>query len=172
MNRVKLIYLSNLMLFVQFILVGGSGLIMYFNHQAGGAIMRWIHDQIGILMLVFFVAHIILNWRWIVATTKRLFKKGMNLKEKTKFRYLVDLALFVQFLLVGGTGLIMYFYHHAGGSMLRLIHDKVGILMLVFFVVHMVLNWRWIASTTNKLFKRRTETKESGIVGKDHVTIN
>jgi hypothetical protein len=123
-------------------------------------------------MLVFVIAHIILNWRWIVTTTKKLFKKGMDLKEETKVRYLVDLALFVQFLLVGGTGLIMYFYHHAGSPMLRLVHDKVGILIFVFFLAHMVLNWRWIAGTTNKLLKRRTKTKESEIVGKDHVTIN
>lgn len=168
MNRVELIYLSNLILFIQFILVGGSGLIMYFDHRSGGAIMRLIHDQIGMLMLVFFVAHIILNWRWIVGTTTKLLKKGMKINEKTKFRYLLDIALFVQFLLVGGTGLIMYFYHHAGGPMVSLIHDKVGILMLVFFVAHMVLNWKWIVGTTNKLLNRNKEIKESEVVGKDY----
>ena len=33
MNRVKLNYLVDLALFVQFVLVGYSGLIMYFNHR-------------------------------------------------------------------------------------------------------------------------------------------
>lgn len=74
--------------------------------------------------------------------------------KKLKILYLVDLALFVQFVLVGGTGLIMYFYHNIGGPILRLIHDKIGILMLVFFFAHFVLNWKWIAGTTKKLCKR------------------
>lgn len=172
MSRVKLVYLTNLILFVQFILVGGSGLIMYFNHRAGGVIMRLIHDQIGVLMLVFFVAHIILNWRWIVGTTKKLLKKGMKIKENIKLKYLVDLALFVQFLLVGGTGLIMYFYHHAGGSMVSLIHDKVGILILVFFVAHMALNWKWIVGTTNNFLKRNKEKNEIKVEGEDYTIIN
>lgn len=72
MKRIKLIYIVDLGLFIQFLLVGGSGLIMYLNHQAGSPLLRLIHDKIGILMLVFFVAHIVLNWRWIVSTTKKL----------------------------------------------------------------------------------------------------
>ena len=168
MNRIKLISIVDLAFFVQFLLVGGSGLIMYFNHQAGGHLLRFIHDQIGVLMLVFFVAHMVLNLRWVVATTKKFSKKGKKIKEN----YIMDLALFVQFVLVGGTGLIMYFYHHAGGPIMSLIHDKIGLLMLAFFVVHIVLNWKWIASTTKKFYIRRKEIKENEIVGKDNVPTN
>jgi hypothetical protein len=81
MKNLKLIYLMNLALFVQFLLVGGSGLLMYFHYQVGGYLLRFIHDQVGILMLVFFVAHIVLNWRWIVGTTEKLFIKGKKMKE-------------------------------------------------------------------------------------------
>jgi hypothetical protein len=82
MRRVNLNYIIDMALFVQFLLVGGSGLIMYFNHQAGGHLLRFVHDQIGILMLVFFVAHIILNWSWIVSTTIKLCKREKELEEK------------------------------------------------------------------------------------------
>ncbi|MHB8102713.1 MAG: DUF4405 domain-containing protein [Methanosarcina sp.] len=92
--------------------------------------------------------------------------------KRVKLIYIVDLALFVQFLLVGGSGLIMYFNHQAGGLLLRLIHDKIGILMLVFFVAHIVLNWRWIVGTTKKLFKRGNEIKENEIIDKHYVPIN
>jgi hypothetical protein len=88
--------------------------------------------------------------------------------KRIKLFYLVDLALFVQFVLVGGSGLIMYFNHHAGGHILKLIHDKVGILMLVFFIAHIVLNWRWIAGTTKKFCKTGKEIKENEIVDKDY----
>jgi cytochrome b len=155
MKRIKLSHMVDLVLFVQLLLVGGTGLIMYFYPQAAGHSLRFIHDQIGLLMLVFFAIHMALNWKWIVATTTKFGKKGKKIKEN----YLVDLALFIQFLLVGGSGLIMYFYHHAGGSMLRLIHDQIGVLMVVFFVVHVALHWKWIGFTTKKLFLKEKEFK-------------
>jgi hypothetical protein len=92
--------------------------------------------------------------------------------KRVKLIYIVDLALFVQFLLVGGSGLIMYFYHHAGSPLLRLIHDKIGILMLVFFVVHIVLNWEWIVGTTKKLCKKGKEIEEIEIIDKDYFPTN
>jgi hypothetical protein len=92
--------------------------------------------------------------------------------KRVKLIYIIDLALFVQFLLVGGSGLIMYFNHQAGGHLLRLIHDKIGILMLVFFVAHIVLNWRWIVNTTKKLCKREKEIKENETIDKPYVPIN
>ncbi|MGB9927438.1 MAG: hypothetical protein ACPK85_03405 [Methanosarcina sp.] len=52
----------------------------------------------------------------------------------------------------------MYLFHHAGGPLLRLIHDKVGILMLIFFVAHIVLNWRWIVNATKKYFMKKVDT--------------
>jgi hypothetical protein len=66
----------------------------------------------------------------------------------------------------------MYFYRHAGGSLLRLIHDKIGILMLVFFVVHIVLNWEWIVCTTKKLCKKGKEIEEIEIIDKDYFPTN
>jgi hypothetical protein len=78
MSKLKIIYLVNIMLFIQFILVGGSGLIMYFFHHAGGPLMRLIHDKIGVLMLVFFAAHLILNWKWIMNSTKKFLTKNAD----------------------------------------------------------------------------------------------
>lgn len=89
-----------------------------------------------------------------------------------KLIYLVDVAFFVQFLLVGGSGLLMYFNYQVGGYLLREIHDQVGVLMLVFLVAHMVLKWRWIVGTTEKLFINRNKIKENEINSKGHVSIN
>jgi len=79
---------------------------------------------------------------------------------RLKIIYLVDLALFIQFILVGGSGLIMYFFHHAGGPLLSLVHDKIGVLMLIFFAAHVILNWRWIVNSTKKFL---TKNADSGI---------
>jgi len=81
MDRVKPIHLVDLALIIQFFLVGGSGLIMYFNHNAAGPLLRSIHDKAGILILVFFAAHIILNWRWILFTARKFYRRGQEVKE-------------------------------------------------------------------------------------------
>ncbi len=92
--------------------------------------------------------------------------------KRMKLKYLVDLAFFVQFVLVGGSGLIMYFNHHAGGPLLRFIHDKVGILMLVFFVAHIALNWRWIVFTTRKFCRRGKKVKEGEVIEANYIPID
>ena len=90
--------------------------------------------------------------------------------KKLKLNYLVDLAFFVQFALVGYSGLIMYFNHRAAAPILRLIHDKVGILMLVFFVVHIALHWRRIVFTTKNLFRR--EMKEGEVIEANYMPVD
>jgi hypothetical protein len=92
--------------------------------------------------------------------------------KRIKLNYLVDLALFVQFVLVGYSGLVMYFNHHAAGPILRLIHDKVGILMLVFFVAHVTLHWRWIVFTTKNLFRREKEMKEGEVIEANYMPVD
>ncbi len=92
--------------------------------------------------------------------------------KRAKFNYLVDLALFIQFSLVGYSGFIMYFDHRAAGPILRLIHDKVGILMLVFFVVHIALHWRWIVFTTKNLFRRERQMKEGEVIEANYMSVD
>ncbi|WP_011307948.1 DUF4405 domain-containing protein [Methanosarcina barkeri] len=174
MKKTKLNYLVDLAFFVQFVLVGYSGLIMYFNRHSAGPILRLIHDKVGILMLLFFVVHIALHWKWILLTTKSCFRKVKQSKKtrKVKLNYFVDLALFIQFALVGYSGFIMYFNHHAAGQILRLIHDKIGILMLFFFVAHIALHWRWIVFTTKNLFGRQREMKEGEIIEANYMPVD
>lgn len=91
---------------------------------------------------------------------------------KVKFNYLVDLAFFIQFALVGYSGLVMYFNRHAAGPILRLIHDKVGILMLLFFVVHIALHWRWIVFVTKNLFRRQREMKKGEVIEANYMPVD
>ena len=38
-----------------------------------------LHDWSGIAMAVLVIVHLIMNWDWIIATTKNIFKKQENL---------------------------------------------------------------------------------------------
>lgn len=174
MKKTKLNYFIDLLFFVQFILVGYSGLVMFFNHSAAGPILRLIHDKIGILMLVFFVVHVALHWKWIVLTKKNLFSNKRDIIDgrKTKINYFVDLVFFIQFALVGYSGLVMYFNHHGAGSILTFIHEKIGILMLAFFVIHIMLHWRWIVFTTKNLLRSDKQIKKDEIIEANYMPVD
>ena len=81
MNRLKLIHLVYFALIIQFILVGYSDLILYFNHDAAGSLLRLIHDEAIILIIVFFAAHTMLNWNWIVFTARKFYRRGKEVKQ-------------------------------------------------------------------------------------------
>lgn len=81
MKRLKLNYFVDFALFVQFVLVGYSGILLLFNGHGVSQLWKIIHEQLGILMLVFFVAHVVLHWRWIVYTTKNFFRRDREMKE-------------------------------------------------------------------------------------------
>jgi hypothetical protein len=172
MNKTKLNYFIDLIFFIQFLLVGYSGIVMYFNRHDASQILRLIHDKIGILMLVFFVIHIALHWKWVVLTTKSLFSKRETITGRRKLNYLVDLIFFVQFVLVGYSGLVMYFNHHGAGFILNFIHDKIGILMLVFFVIHIALHWKWIVLTTKNLLRRDKQVEENEIIEANYMPVD
>lgn len=81
MKRAKLILLVDLILLVQFILVGCSGLIIYLNNGAASPLFRLIHDTAGNLTLILFAAHILLNWRWILFTLRKFYGRRKEVKE-------------------------------------------------------------------------------------------
>jgi hypothetical protein len=80
MKRIKLNYIVDLALFAQFVLVGYSGLLLFIDGRGTPHLWKLIHEQLGILMLIFFIAHITLHWRWIVCTTKNFFRKETEMK--------------------------------------------------------------------------------------------
>ena len=52
--------------------------------DAGWGLLRTIHDWSGLAMAILVLVHLILNWGWIIETTKEYFKKKENLKEIPK----------------------------------------------------------------------------------------
>ncbi len=92
--------------------------------------------------------------------------------KRLKLNYLVDSALFIQFVLVGYSGVVMYFDHHAAGPILRLIHDKVGLLMVVFFIIHIALHWRWIVFATKNVFRREKEMKAGEVIEANYMPVD
>jgi len=83
---------------------------------------------------------------------------------KAKLNYIIDLFVFVSFLITGVTGIILKiaFKRRRSGqseflgiikSNWEFVHDWIGILMIFLVIIHIVLHWNWIVAMTRGLFK-------------------
>jgi hypothetical protein len=91
---------------------------------------------------------------------------------RTKINYFVDLAFLIQFVLVGYSGLLLLIDGHGVSHFWRLIHEKIGILILVFFIVHFALHWGWMVLNTKKCFSRSKEVKADEIIEAKYTDVN
>lgn len=84
MNIIKLKFLVDILMFIDFLLVAISGFVLKFVYPAGGRNgqigvlflfdkFTWleIHDVTTILLVIFLIVHLILNWAWIKAMFRR-----------------------------------------------------------------------------------------------------
>jgi len=87
---------------------------------------------------------------------------------KNTWKYIIDVGLLLSGLLVIITGIIKFRslwrllgidinYEVMNMTAYRVIHDWSGIVMTVFVIVHLILNWDWIVATTKDYFKRHEE---------------
>ena len=75
---------------------------------------------------------------------------------RNQIRYVVDVFMGIFFIILFLTGL-MKWPNKAFGNMIpsnsiSLIHDYSGILLGIFVLIHLILNWTWILNMTKKIF--------------------
>jgi len=84
--------------------------------------------------------------------------------EKDKLIYLVDIGLFISFILVAITGIIKFpgllsvfgiGYGSIPISGLSKLHDWSGIAMSILVIIHLALHWNWIVVTTKRYLGKK-----------------
>ena len=84
--------------------------------------------------------------------------------EKNKINWLVDIGLFISFILVAITGIIKFpgllsalgiDYGDIPISGLSRLHDWSGIAMTVLVVIHLAQHWSWIVVTTKRYLGKK-----------------
>lgn len=93
MNKAKLNYLVDFLLFISFFITAATGLVLFFfipsgvrqgGYQTFIGIMKatWTdtHNYAGLAMIILSLIHLILHWNWIVCMTKNLFEKKDDCK--------------------------------------------------------------------------------------------
>jgi len=92
--------------------------------------------------------------------------------KRIKLNYIVDLAFFAQFVLVGYSGLSLFIDGHGTPHFWKLIHVQLGILILVFFIAHIALHWKWMVFATKKYFSREKEMKAGEIIEANYISMD
>ncbi len=117
-----------------------------------------IHEWLGIAFGTALIYHLMLHWKWIVQITKRLFTQ---LPAKQRLRYIVDLLLFVDMVIVVITGI---WISRVVAQQLNIpslrtryfdwLHETSAELAIILVGLHIALSWKWIATNTKKYILR------------------
>jgi len=107
------------------------------------------HEWAGLIIVLFIVLHLLLDWKFIKAVTVRF---GGRLPGKTRTNYTLDVVLLVGAILVVWSGLpiarVIDFswmgFERDGMRFWRTMHTSVSMIVLVLIGVHLGLHWRWV----------------------------
>ncbi|PHV70001.1 hypothetical protein CS063_12710 [Sporanaerobium hydrogeniformans] len=126
--------------------------ILMFNKRVLG---MSFHEIGGLVVCVMFIAHQLLNWKWIVTVTKKITSK--DLPSIVKINYLLDILLLIVMCAIALSGIfiskILFPNFTIQGSTWKIIHISVAGIGLALVGIHLGLHWRFIISILGKRFK-------------------
>lgn len=113
-----------------------------------------LHELLGLFAGVLFLVHKALNWAWIRAVSKNLFRK--ETPAKTKFLYMLNVLVFLSVTVMIGSGVLisesLFHFTLAGGlrPLVSALHRSAAYTSLVLISVHLGMHWAAIVKTVKK----------------------
>jgi len=127
-------------------------LVLMFNKTV---ISMEFHEIGGLILCAFFVIHILLNRKWIVSVSKKLFSK--DLAFKLRFGYVIDFLLLIAMSAVLVSGIFISKVVFTGISVhsgsWKIIHFFAAALLLVLVGIHVGLHWGFVTGMFKKYVK-------------------
>ena len=118
-----------------------------------------LHEWIGIGVMAFVLVHLLSQWDWTMATSRRVLA---TLTGRLRFTYVLNWALFVAVTLVMVSGLAISESALPRLGIVvprapywRLIHTLSANAILALVGIHVGLNWRWVTNSVRELVGRR-----------------
>ncbi len=107
-----------------------------------------LHEWLGFLILIPWFIHMIVDWKWIVSTTRTFFKKGTG---RSKFNYVLDWLLFflltvmiVSGVLISEAALPTIGIHIDVDPFWFVMHTIASRFFMMLLGVHMAMHLIWI----------------------------
>jgi hypothetical protein len=134
-------------------------IVFLFLMDAKSLFGLWFHEWAGLIICLFYILHMALNWNWIKESTKRLFAK---LPSKVKLNYVMDVLLVIGFVLIIWSGMgisktINFSWLGFDGSnrmIYRSMHTSVSMLTLAIAGIHLGLHWDWVLARFKRSSRR------------------
>jgi hypothetical protein len=115
-----------------------------------------VHEWFTLAATATLIIHVILHWDWVVGVTKKFFS---NFFHVSRLNYIVNLLLFVGFVIVITSGLAIsrsvlptFGLQIDASRTWREIHNLSSNLLLLLVAVHFALHWSWVKNTFTRLF--------------------
>lgn len=107
------------------------------------------HEWAGLIIGLFFIFHLALDWKFIKAVTLRFFGK---LPVKTRVNYVLDVILLVAVIMIIWSGLpiarVIDFswlgFERGNMRFWRMMHTSMSMVGLLVIGVHLGLHWNWV----------------------------
>jgi hypothetical protein len=142
-------------------------------HVLGWPRYTWIeiHSWLGVALAAILLIHIVLHWKWIIETTKRVRSYVIGYMTRVKELYITAVILFFLFIFEVLSGCVIWlimprgrldYYEMLVGSGRTFwglqrnvwadLHGWVAVTIAAIIIIHLVLNWRWVVATTKNIF--------------------
>lgn len=129
-----------------------SGFLILFSLDLTGVSL---HQWLGVGVCVLAVYHLLIHWPWVKSVAARFTSKTSS---QARQYFLLDLLLGIGFLTMLVTGLVISTWFNLSLDNFyawKNVHVIASIGSLSVLLIKIGLHWRWIASTTRKVFARR-----------------
>jgi cytochrome b561 len=129
-----------------------------------------IHNWASVILLGIIILHIVMHWNWVIETLKRAKSYFNGPVRKAGEQFIASITLFVLFIADCFSGFVVWlilprgaldYYNMLSGAGRTFwglqrntwvdIHVWLATLILAVVIIHIVLNWRWIANVSKKL---------------------
>ena len=118
-----------------------------------------IHEWLGIAIAIGLIVHILQHANWVATTTRRLMS-ATSLQNRVN--YLLVVGLFIGFVSIIASGLLIsevalpwIGITPGGGAFWLWLHLASVGWVIWLTVIHLAVNWRWVASASDRLIFKR-----------------
>ena len=158
---------NNIIKYVLDIALAVGFMLMYDKMAIGINLHELLGLGIGIGIGV--IIHLILNYKWIIGISKKLFSNKLN--NRTRVIYIINLLLVVCMVLimVGGIFISKTIFtniHSQNQGLWKGIHIAVSNVDLALIGIHIGLNFNWIKGMTKKIFKIKESKRYSQLIAR------
>jgi hypothetical protein len=159
-------------LLVDLLIVSGFLLTMQ-RHLTG----LTLHELLGVALGVGFLTHVLLHWRWVYETTRRLFSKA---KAQARINYVLNLGLLTAFTLIIFSGFMiseevlpMIGLEGVRGGSWKWLHTASADAVVWLVALHIALHWKWILNAGKKyLFGWLPQRRKTAVISPETAVVN